>query len=407
MKKIITAIAALATLAMTAQVSTSPYSRVGYGLLNDNASGIQRQMGGVGYAMQNGRAINVMNPASYSQVDSLTFLWDVGLDLNNAWSKENTLTGYNFGGGLDYLTAQFRIAKHLGGSFGIVPYSSVGYEYSGDIDGGSEVRSGSGGLMQLYLGAGYEPVKNLSLGVNVSYLFGKLDNASLVSSTSITTYERILEMRDWNVTVGAQYAVDLTARDRVLLGVSYTPKKSFHGHTWGTVLDSQDSKADTIGYTSLKGHYEQPHTIGAGVSYNHANRWLVEADLTYQNWKDAKYEPLPGFESNNFSFDNRWRAALGLQFTPNRRGSYVGAMAFRAGAFYNHDYLNIGGNNVRDYGASMGVGLPVPGGKTTINLGLEWRHRTSSPTVMIKEDCLNITLSVNFNELWFWKNKIR
>ncbi len=53
------------------------------------------------------------------------------------------------------------------------------------------------------------------------------------------------------------------------------------------------------------------------------------------------------------------------------------------------------------------MGLPVPNGKTTINLGFEWRHRTSSPTVLIEEDCLNITLSVNFNELWFWKNKIR
>ena len=121
MKKIITCLAALATLVMTAQVTTSPYSRIGYGLLNDNASGIQRQMGGVGYAMQNGRAINVKNPASYSQVDSLTFLWDIGVDLSNVWSKENYLKGYNFGGGLDYITSQFRIAKHLGGSFGIVP----------------------------------------------------------------------------------------------------------------------------------------------------------------------------------------------------------------------------------------------------------------------------------------------
>ena len=407
MKKIITCLAALATLVMTAQVTTSPYSRIGYGLLNDNASGIQRQMGGVGYAMQNGRAINVKNPASYSQVDSLTFLWDIGVDLSNVWSKENYLKGYNFGGGLDYITSQFRIAKHLGGSFGIVPYSSVGYEYSGLIDGGEEDRTGEGGLLQLYLGAGYEPIKNLSLGFNVSYLFGTISNTSLITSSTITSYERLLQVRDWNLSLGAQYGIDLTPRDRVVLGVTYSPKKSFHGHTWGEVYDTQDAEADTIGYVSLKGRFEQPHTIGAGISYSHDSRWLAELDLTYQKWKDVKYEPLQGFESSNFSFNNRWKVAAGLQFTPNRRGSYVGAMAFRVGGFYNHDYLNIGGNNVRDYGATLGVGLPVPNGKTTINLGFEWRHRASSPLVMIEEDCLNITLSVNFNELWFWKNKIR
>ena len=156
MRKLILAIATFAAFGAVAQPAISPYSKVGYGLLNDNASGIQRQMGGVGYAMQNGRAINVMNPASYSQVDSLTFLWDIGLDLNNVWAKEGSLKGYNLGGGLDYITAQFRITKHLGGSFGLVPYSSVGYKYVGDIDGGTESREGSGGLLQLYLGAGYE-----------------------------------------------------------------------------------------------------------------------------------------------------------------------------------------------------------------------------------------------------------
>jgi len=106
-------------------------------------------------------------------------------------------------------------------------------------------------------------------------------------------------------------------------------------------------------------------------------------------------------------FDDRWKAALGVQYTPNRRGSYVGAMSFRAGAFYNHDYLNYNGNNVRDYGASIGLGLPAPGSKTTVNLGFEWRHRKSSPTQLITENYFNITLGVNFNELWFWKSRIR
>ena len=42
----------------------TPYSRYGLGILSDNASAAQRQMGGTGYAMHSGRTINVMNPAS-------------------------------------------------------------------------------------------------------------------------------------------------------------------------------------------------------------------------------------------------------------------------------------------------------------------------------------------------------
>jgi len=399
---------ALGCGAAQAQIVTTPYSKMGYGMLNDNVSSIQRSMGGVGYAMRGGRIVNVMNPASYAHVDSLTFLWDVGIDLTNLWSKEGENKGHSFGGGLDYLTGHFKVAKGLGASFGLLPYSSVGYSYGGDIDGGIESRSGSGGLNQLFLGFGYEPVKNLSVGFNVDYLFGTTSNTTMIASSSTSYFTRNMKVRDWNMQVGIQYSLPLMkGRDRLTLGAVFQPKKSFHGNAWGTSFDSQDSKVDTIGYTSMKGNYEQPASIGVGLSYNLNRRLTVEADYTFQKWSDAKYLPIGGIEPQTMQFDDRWKMALGVQYTPNRRGSYVGAMSFRAGAFYNHDYLNYTGNNVRDYGASIGVGLPAPSGKTTVNLGFEWRHRQTSPVKLITENYFNITLGVNFNELWFWKSRIR
>ena len=390
------------------QIVTTPYSKMGYGMLSDNVSSIQRSMGGVGYAMRGGRIINVMNPASYANVDSLTYLWDIGIDLTNLWSKENGNKGYNFGGGLDYLTGHFRITKGLGAAFGLLPYSSVGYSYGGTIDGGSESRSGNGGFNQLFVGVGYEPVKNLSVGLNFAYLFGSTSNTTLISSSSVSYFSRNMRIRDWNTQLGVQYSLPLhKGHDLLTVGATYQPKKSFHGDAWGTAFDSQDTKVDTIGFTSMKGKYEQPASIGVGLSYNINRKLTLEADYTYQKWSDAKYEPIEGFESQSMKFDDRWKVAAGIQYTPNKRGSYVGAMSFRAGAFYNHDYMNYAGNNVRDYGASVGVGLPAPGGKTTVNLGVEWRHRETSPTQLITENYLNITLGVNFNELWFWKNRIR
>ena len=394
--------------AAQAQIVSTPYSKMGYGMLNDNVSSIQRSMGGVGYAMRGGRIVNVMNPASYAHVDSLTFLWDVGIDLTNLWSEENGNKGYNFGGGLDYLTGHFKLAKGLGASFGLVPYSSVGYSYGGDITGGSDSRSGNGGFNQLYAGVGYEPVKNLSVGVNFAYLFGTTTNSTLIQTSSSSYFTRSMKLRDWNAQVGLQYSLPLRkGNDMLTVGAVYQPKKSFHGESWGTSYDSQDAKADTIDYMKMGGNYEQPASIGVGLSYNLNRRLTIEADYTYQQWSKVKYHPISGFESQDMRFDDRWKVAAGVQYTPNKRGSYVGAMMFRAGVFYNHDYLNYAGNNVRDYGASIGFGLPAPGSKTTINLGLEWRHRQTAPVRLITENYFNITLGVNFNELWFWKSRIR
>lgn len=55
----------------------------------------------------------------------------------------------------------------------------------------------------------------------------------------------------------------------------------------------------------------------------------------------------------------------------------------------------------------FGVGFPTPEGKTIVNLGVGWLHRSAYPNTLISENYFNVTLGVNFNELWFWKNRIK
>ena len=410
-KHIITALIILGagTVAATAQPTTSPYSKLGFGILNDNATGIQRSMGGVGYAMQNGRQINVMNPASYSQVDSLTFLWDIGMDITNCWSKENGKKGYNLGGGLDYITMEFRLAKNLGAAIGVVPYSSVGYSFGGNIENGTDYRTGTGGLSELFAGVGYRPFKGLSIGANFSYMFGTTTNSTTVSAVSTTQFTRNLEVRDWNMRVGLQYGFNLARKHRIVLGATYSPKKSMHGTAWGTMYDTDlDTKPDTVASMTMKGNYELPNTYGAGISYTYDNRLNLELDYTYQQWSKAKYTPINYFEVPDTKWNDRWKVAAGVSYTPNPRGNYINRMTYRLGGFYNNDYITVNGNDVRDYGLGIGFSFPALGtNKTLVNLGVEWKHRYSVPTNLIAEDYLNITLSVNFNEMWFWKNKIR
>ena len=70
------------------------------------------------------------------------------------------------------------------------------------------------------------------------------------------------------------------------------------------------------------------------------------------------------------------------------------------------DYIIVKGNNVRQYGVSMGFGFPVPGFKSVVNLGVSWLRRQATPSPLIREDYLQISLGVNFNEMWFRKNKL-
>lgn len=366
-------LAAIAVAAIAAaQGVNSPYSKFGYGLLNDNATAAQRQMGGVGYAMNSGRQINVMNPASYAFIDSLTFLFDVGVDFTAMKQKDlgNGSSDTKYGGGIDYITMQFPLGKRLGMSIGLVPYSSVGYSFGTKIDNGTNSRQGQGGLNQLYAGVAGRVVGGLSVGVNMSYLFGNVINDvfTTTSNNSESLFEQVISVRDWHVQAGIQYSQNVGRDHRFTLGLAYTPKKTLLGHAWVTQYDiNADTEPTEHQRISLKDNAGLPETWGGGINYEWQRRLMVEADFTYQPWSKVKIVNLEGFEQHKFA--NRWQANLGTQFTPNPRGGYAGRMTYRLGGFYNRDYIMVGNNNVNEYGVSFGFGLPTVGGKTMVNVG--------------------------------------
>ena len=411
MRKLTAAIlmSVIALTAMAQNTVITPYSRYGYGILSDNASSMQRSMGGVGYAMNSGRQINVMNPASYAAMDSLTFLFDMGVDVTSLWSKEYDKREQQFGGGLDYITLQVPIMKRLGASVGLLPYSSVGYSFGNKIDNGSETRTGDGSLNQLYLGVGGSPFKGFGVGVNVAYLFGTTSNVlyGITDGGSTTVFQRSMKVRDWRIDIGAQYSFMPTRDDRLTFGVVYSPKKDMHGDVYGVYYDSSASGAvpDTInlGDTKMNGRYSTPETWGAGISWSRRT-FQLEADFTYQPWSKAKFGKLEHFETTDFA--DRYRAAFGGQWQPDARGGYFRRIAYRIGAYWNRDYLKVMGNNVRDLGLTVGFGLPVPGFKSQLNIGIEYRNRRATPQKLIEENYLNVTIGINFNEMWFRKNKL-
>ncbi|MCC8071958.1 MAG: hypothetical protein LIO90_09180 [Bacteroidales bacterium] len=400
--------ACLAVSFLSAQTTAnSPYSRFGYGILGDNASGAQRMMGGVGYAMNSGRQINVMNPASYAYMDSLTFLFDMGLDLVRVNRTEDNTKNKEWGGGLEYITMQFPIVKGLAGSIGILPYSSVGYTFGSEIDNGTESHTGSGGLNQIYLGLGYTPFEGFAIGANVSYLFGNTYNDIYVytEAGSTSLFEQSFEVRDYHLQFGAQYSQRIGRNHRMTLGVMFSPGKDLLGHAQVMKYDvSQSDTPDTLSRVSLRHNFSLPSTWGVGLNYQWQERLMVEADFTYQPWSKVKFAEMPDFSVTRFN--NRYKGAVGLQYTPRERGKWVQRINYRAGAFYGRDYMKVGDNSVREWGLSCGFGMPNPNNKTIISLGFEYRHRQAHPNPLLKENYFSITLGVNFNEMWFFKNKI-
>lgn len=119
-----------ATVAFAQNNTNSPYTMFGYGDINDNYSGEQRAMGGVAIGSRSKTSINTVNPASYSAVDSMTFMFDLGASMLGSRFTIDGKSTSKINANLEYLTMQFPLWKNTGFSMGILPYSFTGYDYS-------------------------------------------------------------------------------------------------------------------------------------------------------------------------------------------------------------------------------------------------------------------------------------
>lgn len=423
---------------LVAQMTNSPYSRYGYGILKDQTVGPSKGMGGIGYGLRHKQGANPMNPASYTSVDSLTFMFDISVTYNSTKLTEGDKSQNDDNGGLDYITMLFPVSKRFSVSVGAVPVSSVGYNF-GSIETVGNVSytktfEGTGGLSQVYGGLGYEtPLRGLSLGANISYLFGKVEHRRslpVIGASGSTTSSELmkLKLRAAKFDFGAQYEFNLSPKNVLVLGAVFSPKINSKGdyEELKYFYDSSGNFDRYEGDTVKNVPSGFPATFGFGVSLIHNQKLTVGADITYQKWKDVEYTEKmgDGWTSNSKDrFNNRWKVATGFEYSiaPEER-NFFKKMKFRGGFNYGNSYLNVihtdasGREHFKgfdEFGATVGFGLPIKdaemfGGRTSyININLEYKRVNPKVSSMIKEEYFGVSLGINFNEVWFWKNKLR
>lgn len=401
--------------------SQTPYSMYGLGILDDKTLGVNSGMGGVGYAIDNNKQINPANPASYAAMDSLTFLFDVGMNVNVNWMKESTLKETKTTANFDYAVLQFPMGKRFAASLGVMPYSDVAYDYSSYIPLGAYSRTGSGGITQVYFGAAAKIWKELYFGVNAAFMFGNLTHSTTVLPASSYNVMAMIDLVEFHVTdykieLGLRYTQPVNEKNSLTFGFVYSPQKKMLGKRYTNTysLSSSDnsitmSVSDT---TSLKSSYDIAASYGAGIGYKWDNRLLLGVDVTYQPWSKASFLPL--WEREDMSADikgnlhDRIRISFGGEYRHDQYArQYLRRVRYRLGAYYDDSYLKVGDANLREIGATLGLGFPLLQDRSIVNLSAQYFHRKLSSGSAITENGLIISVGISFNEMWFFKSKLQ
>lgn len=411
---------------MYAQSGTnSPYSQYGLGALSDQTSGFNRGMNGLGLGFRESNQVNFINPASYSAVDSLTFIFDVGFSGQITNFSENGKKINAKNADFEYAVAAFRLAKRLGVSFGILPYTNVGYNYTySDPDKTSSSFTntyyGEGGLHQVYLGAGYNLFKGFSLGFNVSYLWGSYNRyvTNSYSDAYAKTVQKVYSasVTNYKLDFGAQYSALLDKKNMLTLGVTFSPGHNLGANPSCMVISSNPSvsKPDTVPYSVKKG-LEIPMSLGAGLTWSRNERMKVGFDYSYQHWGKVSFpvytvdNQVPSYVLSNDYYMDRHKFTLGGDFSGDGNSrSFMKRIHYRAGVSYSTPYYKINGQDGPDeISVSAGVGIPIVNSynnRSVLNVSGQW-VRTSAKN-FITENTFRINIGLTFNERWFMKWKV-
>ena len=428
-------LAAISFVQISAQTngSNSSYSRFGLGTINDQSTSFNKAMGGAGKAVRMGNRINAGNPASYSAIDSLTMIIDAGMSLTTGQLKSGNARVRANNCSLDYVTAGFRLRKGLGFSIGMLPYTTIGYSFAtsqrvtNDFSSTLPITShsaysGDGGLHQLYVGLGWNPFADLSVGANVSYVWGNythsLSQTFDENGTASTYYSGLnsthnADIRTYKIDLGLQYPIVIDAENRLTVGATFGLGHNIKGEAslvrYNTVGDSVNIVA--------KNAFDLPHSMGGGLAWEHSGRLLVAADYTFEQWGNCKTPQMTtdgtlAYVPQKGAYLNRSKIAAGAQYVPDPlSGKYFSRVNYRFGAHYSTPYLKVNGQDgPSEFGITAGVGLPISNNINRgpmANVSLQWMRRNPSVGNMITEDYFMVNVGVTFAEAWFMKFKIR
>lgn len=395
-----------------------PYSSYGIGSVNHYSNGILDGMGSVSYAMQNPYYINFRNPASYAAFDSLSFLADAAASIYYSKLSQQNITQKNSYAKPGYLAIGLPVTRHWRTSVGIKPFSTVGYEIetTKEITGVGEVNytySGNGGLYQLYWGNAFKICKGLSIGLNVSYMFGTLfstSNTEFSENTILNSFINDAYLLDGiYLEGGLQYFFNIGEKHRIGLGAVYSntayiwakEKLLINSYSGGFV---STTTYDTVLYKDdLRGTLNIPQSVGAGLSYTFKDKLTVAADVTWQNWANFKFmKPCD-------SLQNTIMTSVGAQFIPDPTSNkFFKKMAFRIGGRYSSGELLLRNKPISEFGVCLGVGVPLTSFNTHSSLNILFEYGRTGTLVndLFRQDYFRFSFCFTLQERWYQRVKL-
>lgn len=420
-KKIIVSLCLFLSLVSFAQEGTSsPYSFYGIGDVRFKGTIENRSMGGMS-VLQDSIHLNILNPAMYSSLKLTSFAVGGTFSANKLMTNSQKETAQRTT--LDYLAVGLPLKK-LGIGFGLMPYSSVGYNIRNNV-AASNIRTetyytGYGGINKVFLGFGYQLTKNLSVGVDAQYNFGKIDTKSIATRYDNVTGDQIQystrEVNSSNASginfnAGASYRKKIVKEISIFSSATYSPQSTLtlsNTRTLALVQAVNGTNEAVLGNETEvpvnNAHLKLPSKFTFGVGVGDSKKWIIGSEVTFQSSSNFgnRFNDI-----NNVTYENATKFSLGGYYIPNYKSfsKYFERVVYRGGFRFENTGLVINNQPIEDVAVTFGLGMPLRGAFSNVNLGVEVGNKGTKNAGLVREHYMNFSIGLSLNDKWFQKSK--
>ena len=397
------------------QGTSSPYSFYGIGDVKFKGTAENRAMGGL-TIYSDSIHLNFQNPASYSNLKLTTFsLGGTYLTTDLSTNSQNEKARRT---AVDYLAVGLPLGK-FGVGFGLMPFSSVGYNIQSNIAATStspeEIKqfSGTGGINKVFFGIGYSLTKNLSLGVDYSYNFGKIQTYSFRFIDGIQFGSREKNLSDitgGTLNAGINFTTPINKKTNGFFSLTYSPDSKLNSTNSRNIATIQYSSSGAeilvqplevdVADTTIT----LPSKLAIGFGVSESKKWMLGTEVTFQKSSNMgnRFNDI-----NNVNYENATRISIGGFYIPNYNSfsKYYEKIIYRGGLRYENTGLIINSTSIKDYAVTAGLGLPLMGVFSNINVGLEYGQRGTTSANLVQENYTNISIGLSLNDKWFQKRR--
>jgi hypothetical protein len=365
-------------------------------------------MGGASYALPSENYLNNLNSASLNNFDSTTFLLSAGISgyYSNLQSRDEKETGGDLN--FNHFAFGFPITRWWSSALGVVPFSSVGYNIAvtlpveGTNSSIDKQFTGSGGVNRFYMMNSFRLFKQLSVGINVSYLMGTITQTE-INKLEIFDYNDISVVqaryyKNFYYELGMQFNQNI-GNDRFSLGIICSPGQTLHSeYSLEIMIPGVDTVTTEPDY---KRDFIMPFSIGAGLAYNINSSLQFAVDYGFQKWSDIK----GSYDGARFS--DSYHYNLGIEYLPVQTLSrnFFRAIQYRIGGYYESSYLTMRGNTIKDRGITLGAGIPIGRQRSTVDVAFGVGRLGSLDNGLLQKTYGTVKIGFNFYDYWFIKRR--